>query len=195
MEEQGAAAEAPRRLTIGLGGVVLRLNRVVHGIAVLAAVVGGLVLSATIIITCVSIAGRALGWGSVRGDVELVQSGMAFAIFAFLPLCQITAGHASVDIFTNWMSGRPFRFLILIIEIVFAITLVYIAMQLRLGMEDRIRSGQTTFLLQYPVWWSYAASLGGATLAAATGIWVALVRFYELVFDREVITSTAGAEH
>ena len=88
------------------------------------AVLGGIVLSFLILLTCVSIIGRSLngifhsdfmeriapgfsrlvidiGVGPVNGDFELVEAGVAFAIFAFIPLCQVTAGHASVDILTN----------------------------------------------------------------------------------------------
>ena len=82
------------------------------------ALLGGTVLCLLVLMVCISIAGRALGdlahdgwlagagdWlislgvGPILGDFELVEAGMAFTIFAFLPLCQVTASHASVDIF------------------------------------------------------------------------------------------------
>jgi len=31
---------------------------------------------------------------------------MAFCIFAFLPYCQLTAGHAAVDVFTDPLPAR-----------------------------------------------------------------------------------------
>ena len=102
------------------------MHRVVLTLARWMAVLGGLVLSALVLITCVSVAGRILnGWlhsdfiqgvmpgpadwlisigvGPLLGDFELVVAGLAFAIFAFLPLCQISRAHASVDIFTSYM--------------------------------------------------------------------------------------------
>jgi TRAP-type C4-dicarboxylate transport system permease small subunit len=120
---------------------------------------------------------------------------MAFAIFAFLPLCQITAGHATVDIFTNWLTGRRFRLLQFAIEVLFAAVLITIAVQLKEGMDGRIRSGQTTFLLQFPVWWSYAASLVGAVAAAIVGVWTALARGWELLTNHDLIGAGEGAEH
>jgi len=56
------------------------------------AILGGLVLSALILVICVSIVGRTIGIGPINGDYELVEAGIAFSIFAFLPLTQITAG-------------------------------------------------------------------------------------------------------
>ena len=171
------------------------IHRVVHGFALIMATIGGTVLLATIMLTVASILSGLTPLGPIPGEEELVQAGMAFAIFAFLPLCQITAGHATVDIFTNWLTGRRFRFLRCAIEVLFAVVLVVIAVQLKEGMDSRIRSGQTTFLLQFPVWWSYAASLVGATAAAGVGLWTALARLWELATNRDLIGAGEGAEH
>jgi hypothetical protein len=46
-------------------------------------------------------------FGPVKGDFEVVEAGIAFSIFAFLPICQLHGGHATVDIFTNLMPKRP----------------------------------------------------------------------------------------
>lgn len=173
------------------------------------ALVGGLVLTALIFLVCVSVIGRALntllhgpveslapafalkmlelGIGPVNGDFELVEAGIAFAIFAFLPLCQIRSGHATVDIFTARLPLGGRRLLSAVIECVFAIVLVIIAMQLFEGMASKRRYGETTFLLQFPVWWSYAASLIAAVLAAVTGVYMAGIRLLEFLMKSELI--------
>jgi len=194
------------------------MYRFFFGLSRLMAVVGGIVLSALIVMVCVSIAGRALngflhadmmqstlpgladwlldlGVGPVNGDFELVEAGIAFAIFSFLPYCQITSGHAVVSIFTDWMPMRAQQVLRMIIEILFALVLVMIAIQLKEGMDGRIRSGQTTFLLQFPIWWAYALSLVGATIAAAVAVYMALIRTAEAFTGRELIADDMGAEH
>ncbi|QBK31110.1 TRAP transporter small permease [Roseitalea porphyridii] len=194
------------------------MYRFFFGLSRLMAVVGGIVLSALIVMVCVSIAGRALngflhadmmqstlpgladwlldlGVGPVNGDFELVEAGIAFAIFSFLPYCQITSGHAVVSIFTDWMPMRAQQVLRMIIEILFALVLVVIAIQLKEGMDGRIRSGQTTFLLQFPIWWAYALSLVGATIAAAVAVYMALIRTAEAFTGRELIADDMGAEH
>ena len=97
------------------------------------AILGGLVLSALILLICVSIVGRTIGIGPINGDYELVEAGIAFSIFAFLPLTQITAGHATVDIFTNSLPPKIQRLLLAVIEIFFAAMLIMVAWQLREG--------------------------------------------------------------
>ncbi len=55
--------------------------------------IGGVVLVLLTIMTCISIVGRAgltIGLRPVKGDFELIEAGVAFAIFAFLPWCQFT---------------------------------------------------------------------------------------------------------
>lgn len=133
--------------------------------------------------------------GPVNGDYELVQAGMAFTIFAFLPLAQITGGHAVVDVFTSWMPERPHRVLLAIIEIAFAMVLVMIAIQLWHGTYSKFHRHQTTFLLQFPLWWAYAASLFGAVIAALVSVYTALARSWEALTGRVVLHEAAGAGH
>ena len=182
------------------------------------AILGGLVLSALIILTGVSVTGRVLntffhgefmqsiapgfaewalshGVGPVNGDFELVEAGIAFAVFAFLPLCQITSGHASVDIFTSWLPPRFNRVLRAVIEIVFAVALVVIAMQLYEGLLSKLKSGQTSFLLSTPVWWNYAASFVGAVIAALVAVVMAGVRVVEAASGRVILADGSEAEH
>jgi len=181
------------------------------------AIIGGIVLSLLIILTCLSIIGRtlngifhsdfmqgqmhgfsewmlSLGVGPINGDFELVEAGVAFAIFMFLPLTQITSGHAVVDVFTNWMSSRSQRYLIAASEVLFAIALVAIAWQLKEGMISKFNSGTTTFLLQFPIWWAYALSLVGAVSAAIVGVYSASVRVYTALTGTLILTDE-GAEH
>ncbi len=136
----------------------------------------------------------ATGVGPIKGDFELVEAGIAFAIFMFLPLTQMTAGHAVVDVFTNWLPTKGQQFLKTVSEVLFALVLVVIAYQLYEGTLSKHRSGTTTFLLQFPLWWAYALSLVGAVSAAIVGVYVALVRVYQLITGVEVLHDE-GAEH
>lgn len=168
------------------------------------ALVGGLVLMALITLVCVSIIGRALngvlyglgdltlakmlldlGIGPVTGDFELVEAGMAFAIFAFLPLCQITGAHASVDIFTSKLPPWALRVLKAAIEVLFATVLIIITLQLYEGTQSKMRSGQTTFLLQFPIWWAYVASLFASILAAVVACYMVVLRFWAVLTGDE----------
>ena len=133
-----------------------------------------------------------LGVGPINGDFELVEAGVAFSIFAFLPLCQISGGHASVDIFTSKLPSGLNRGLQMMIDIVFAIALIVMAYQLYKGMLSKQSYGDTTFLLQFPIWWAYAASLVGAVMAAVISVYVAGVRVVECATGQDVISDETG---
>lgn len=194
------------------------MYRFLDRLARLFALLGGLVLLALIVLTCLSIAGRSLngmlhsdwlqsiapelasrllslGIGPINGDFELVEAGMAFAIFAFLPLCQLHGAHAAVDIFTSALPVRVSQLLNTIIEIVFAAVLVLIAWQLYEGMQSKRASGQTTFLLEFQVWWPYAASLVASSVAALVAVSVAVMRLIETFSGQQILPATMEAEH
>lgn len=189
------------------------IKKLAHAMAVL----GGLVLISLILLVCTSVLGRSVGtvlhgafmqtnftdfsnWalgvgiGAINGDFELVEAGVAFAIFAFLPLCQLSGSHATVDVLTSKLSLRSNQVLKMISECLFALVLGLIAWRLFAGMEAKQRYGETTFLLQFPIWWAYAASFLGAALAALVSIFMAIVRILEALSGKELLTENERAE-
>jgi TRAP-type C4-dicarboxylate transport system permease small subunit len=174
------------------------MDRIAHTLARLSALMGGLVLAALIGMTCVSITGRALagaGLGPVPGDFELLEAGIAFAVFAFLPWCSLKAGHATVDIFTNGLSQQANRVLLAFWEVVMAITAAFIAWRLYEGAIGKLRNGETTFILQFPVWWAYAASLLPAGVAVLVALWSAWDRLRAVVSGRDTRAVKAEGGH
>lgn len=194
------------------------VHRGVRSLAYLMAIAGGIVLLAVILMVCASILGRTAtsilhsgfmqanlpglsawllgtGIGPIRGDYELLESGMAFSIFAFLVWCQVTAGHATVDIFTDGLRPWAKRVLAAVIEVVFAVVLVVVAIQLYDGMLTQQRRRSTTFLLQFPVWWSYMAAVVPAFVAAGVACYMALVRIAEATLNRPLIRAEQGTDH
>lgn len=190
------------------------MDRLARGFALL----GGTTLLLLIVLICVSVLGRSmngflhsdvaqavvpglanwllgLGTGPINGDFEIVEAGMAVAIFAFFPICQLRGAHATVDIFTSALPARANSVLRLIIDIVFAAVLVLLAWYLLLGGLSKLRSGQTTLLLQFPVWWSYAACIIPLWVAALVGIYVAAVRAIEVFSGRSILLMDDGADH
>lgn len=192
-------------------GFVTRLAR-------LMALLGGFVLTALVALTCVSVLGRGLnafghsdfvettlpgfgewligtGVGPILGDYELVQAGIAFAIFAFLPICQLHGGHATVDVFTNMMPKKINRFIIVFWEVLLTIVLVLISWRLYEGLAGKMRNGETTFLLQFPIWWAYAASFAASLAAAIVGIYCACARVAGLITGGHYLPKSEGAVH
>lgn len=194
------------------------IHRGVRALAFAMAIAGGLVLTAIILMVCLSVVGRtatsilhsgfmqtnlpglaawllSTGVGPIRGDYELLEMAMAFSIFAFLVWCQVTSGHASVDIFTDGLKPWAKRVLIALIEVVMAAVIVVIALQLYDGMLTQQRRRSTSFLLQFPVWWGYAAAVVPAFLAAGVSVYMALVRIAEAALNRTLISAEQGADH
>ena len=99
-----------------------------------------------------------------------------------------------MDIFTSALPLKVNRLLQMVIDIVFAGVLILIALQLYEGMLSKMQYRETTFLLQFPVWWSYAASLVAAVVSAIVGVYIAIIRMGEF-FGNRTILSIGGADH
>lgn len=187
-------------------------------LARLMAILGGLVLTALVGLTCVSVLGRGLntlghsdlltslsegaarallgtGVGPVTGDFELVEAGIAFAIFAFLPICQLHGGHATVDIFASRFPRWLNRFLVAFWEVTLSAMILLITWRLMVGMLDKMRYGETTYLLQFPVWLAYAASLAAAVAASVVAVYCAAARTVELFTGRRHTPHPEGSVH
>lgn len=142
-----------------------RVDVFMRRLAAAMAILGGLALIGVVLSSVISIAGRALiplGLGPIPGDFELVELGTGFAVFAFLPWCQITRQHAVVELLTMQFSDGVNRVIDLVSDLVMLGLALFIGWRHLLGMLDKMRYGETTFILQYPIWWAYAAGLLGA---------------------------------
>ena len=190
------------------------MTKVAQGMAIL----GALVLSFLIVMTCVSVLGRevnsflnsdfvqglmpglaegllALGIGPVTGDFELIENGLPFAIFAFLPLAQMQAAHVTVDIFTARVPPRILSWMKAVVEVVFAVVLIAFAIKLYEGMQGKMRYSETTYLLQFEVWRTYALAFGASVIASITGVWMAGVRVFEAWSGTQIVIEDAEAGH
>lgn len=171
------------------------LHNGIEKLAQIMALLGGAVLCLLVVMVCVSVGGRELsdlafsgalggfgdwliaqGVGPILGDFELVEAGMAFAIFAFLPLTQLRGAHAKVDVFTSGIGKGVDRALASFWTIVMAVIIVLITWRLFAGLQDKLRYGETTFLIQFPIWWAYAACLVAAVTASIVSLYCAAMR-------------------
>lgn len=162
---------------------------IIEALARLTAYAGGLVLLTVVIMTCVSIAGRSLGdfiarFGPIPGDFELVEIGIGFAIFSFLPWCHLKRGHATVDLFQSKFGPKMNRALDLVADLLMLIAAVLITWRLWQGMLDKKGYAETTFILQFPVWIAYAAGLFGAVVFVVVATYCLWRSFLGLRGDR-----------
>jgi TRAP-type C4-dicarboxylate transport system permease small subunit len=160
------------------------IDRAVERLALAIALLGGLVLIAVMLITVASVIGRALiglGLRPVPGDYELVEAGTAFAVFAFLPLCQLRRGHVTVDLFLARAGRRANAAVDLLANLAMTAVAAVIAWRLHAGLLDKLAFGETTFILRFPLWWSYTAALVGAAAFVLVCAWSVTRSWRELV--------------
>ncbi len=168
------------------------MHRIVTRVACALALMGGAVLIGLVLTTTTSIIGRGLNtvghldavsnfgglaellraFGPIDGDYELVEAGVAIAVFAFLPLCQLNRAHAMVDIFTGFFGHRFNAVLALVWDVLLTAILFLVTWRISLATFEKFRYGETTFLLQMPLWWPYATCTVIAGLAASVGLYV-----------------------
>ncbi|WP_338136025.1 TRAP transporter small permease [Marivita cryptomonadis] len=195
----------------GQSGMKTAIERLARAMAIL----GGIVMVALVLLTCVSVFGRGLnsmghsGWltslsqsfadgliasgvGPVTGDFELVEAGIAFSIFAFLPICQLYAGHATVDVFTSRLSGKANAWLIAFWDVVLTLVIWLITWRLCAGLLDKMGNGETTFLLQFPIWWAYGASFVAAAVASVTALYCSVGRVSYAATGRTILPESGA---
>ena len=171
---------------------------------------GGLVLIALVILSSVSILGRVvndvlhsdtaqtsfgnlsqklldIGIGEVSGSYELLEAGIAFAIFSFFPICQLHAAHATVDVFTSRLPESLFRALLAFWEVALTAALLLISVQLFGGVQRYYNNGETTFFLQFPLWWAYSASFLASVVTCVVAIYCAVMRVTEALSGRDLL--------
>ncbi|WP_187430559.1 hypothetical protein ROLI_036910 [Roseobacter fucihabitans] len=186
------------------------IHRAIRTLAQATAIMGGLVLVALILLMTLSIIGRSLnkllhsdlaaqwiagpsqwlldlGIGEVQGSYELLEAGVAFAIFSFFPICQLYGAHATVDIFTSRLPARLNRGIVAFWEVVLTAALILISWRLYEGMQRYIGNGETTFFLQFPVWWSYSASFVASVVICIVALYCAVMRVGESLSGRALL--------
>ncbi|ODS64833.1 MAG: C4-dicarboxylate ABC transporter permease [Acidovorax sp. SCN 65-108] len=131
------------------------------------AIVGGIVLVAITVMIVASILGRALiglGLGPVPGDFELVEMGTAVAVLFFLPWTYLKGGHATVDLLYMHLPAWAQRAVVLVSDLLMLAVWLVMTWKLYEGLLEKKQYMETTFILQMPLWWAYAACLVGAVI-------------------------------
>jgi TRAP-type C4-dicarboxylate transport system permease small subunit len=142
------------------------------------AILGGLfsVVSALLVTTSVTL--RWLGFGSINGDFELVQIGVALSVFCFLPLSQARRANIMVDTFTGWLPLSAQRAVDAFWDLVYAAFMALMAWCLMNGARDALTSGLNSAMLSLPLWPVFFAAvlLIGLLVVTAVDTAIALLR-------------------
>lgn len=153
--------EAPRRRGLARG-----IERLATGWAL----AGGALILGLVALNTWSVLADALAGRGFAGTVELTEVGVAVAVFAFLPYCQMTGANPTVDVFTARAGHRLVAWLgTAAAAIALGVALVLLA-RMALGLGDQRAAHLTTTIVQFPIWTAYVPiliSLGLLILAAA----------------------------
>ncbi|ANT61261.1 C4-dicarboxylate ABC transporter [Salipiger sp. CCB-MM3] len=142
------------------------ISAAVARLVTLWALLGGALLLVIVLINIASVVGAVVA-KPFPGDFELTEMGVAVAVFAFLPYCQLTDANVTADIFTANAPGpvlAVLRALASLIAFGFACILVW---RMYLGMLDQKAYNYTTTILQLPIWWAFVPILVSLVLLIA----------------------------
>lgn len=134
------------------------------------ALAGAAILAAVVLVNAYSVVASALFSMPFPGDFEMTEVGIAIAVFAFLPYCQLTGANVTADIFTARASARTIAVLKVAASIValgFSLLLVW---RMSAGMLDQKVYGYTTAILQFPHWVAFIPILFSLVLLAAASL-------------------------
>jgi TRAP-type C4-dicarboxylate transport system permease small subunit len=186
-------------------------GRAIAAAARAAAYAGGVLLSGLALMTVASIVGRrfsGLGLGPIPGDYELVAHGVALSVFAFLPWCQLTRGHVTVDLLIDRLPPRGKAAFGLVADALVALASLVILAQLWRGFGEKLPYGsdalraalgmgyrpffpETTYELEIPTWIPYGAAVLLAALFAVTALYTAWRSLNWTLSGREALDTPA----
>ncbi|WP_322994802.1 TRAP transporter small permease [Castellaniella sp.] len=135
------------------------------------ALVGGILFILLVIMSLVSIIGRKLGFGSIMGDVELMQVGTAVAAAAFFPYCTLVGDHLRVDIFTEKLSSATKGVMDAFCEGLLGAVVLLLAWRTTLSAIHLKETGDYTTLLAVPLWIPVALLVPSLLLTVACCAW------------------------
>ena len=154
-----------------------KLGEQLHRISSWFAVVGGIVLTAMVVLVVISIFGRALFSSPVPGDFEIVALGTAVAIFMFLPYCYMQKGNVAVDIFISRMPPGVQRGMDVLAAALFGVVAALFAWRSVFGLADTVRNGDMSMILGFPVWVVHPFGVASFALLAVCCFYTAVETF------------------
>lgn len=135
------------------------------------ALVGGLVLTAVVLINAGSILSGAIFNKPFPGDFEMTEMGAAISVFCFLPYCQLTGANVSADIFTIRAGPRTVALMSLFSAVIAMLFAVLLLWRMSAGLMDYREYVEFTGILEIPIWWAFIPALISLVLL----LWAALI--------------------
>lgn len=160
------------------------MQAALYQVSRLFAVLGGVVACAVAAMTVTSIVMRSLLSRPIAGDVELTQLGIALAISLCLPWAQLHGANIIVDFFTQKLPERSSRRLDAVGALLLAAMCALLSWRTSVGALSVREAGETSMILDLPMWWVYAALAPGLALTAL----IALVQAWRGARGRALVS-------
>ncbi len=194
------------------------MTKFISAISRYSAVIGGVVLTALAMTMFVSITGGTIakaahsswmasvmpgfanwlqgtGIRTIPAMYEIMEIGIAFVIFSFLPVTTFFRAHAVVDVFTSIFPEKLNQFLIAFWETVFFVILALITWRLYFGVERMMSSGTSFVELGIPLWWGYSVAFVQMIVASVTSLYVAFAEWTKLFTGNDRLPDIEGLTH
>jgi TRAP-type C4-dicarboxylate transport system permease small subunit len=97
-----------------------------------------------------------------------------------------------VDVFTSRLSDKANAWLIAFWDVVLTLVILLITWRLSAGLLDKLGNGETTFLLQFPIWWAYGASFVAALVASVTALYCSVGRVTYAATGRSILPASGA---
>jgi TRAP-type mannitol/chloroaromatic compound transport system permease small subunit len=133
---------------------------------------GGAVFIALVIMSVVSIVGRKLLGAPVPGDVEVLQLSAAFASATFFAYCHLMRGDVKVDFFTAHMSSGRRVLLDSAGSLLVGLLGAVLAWRTAVGAMSLKEGGESSAILELPVWIAQALMVPSFVLLALAGFYM-----------------------
>lgn len=143
------------------------VGRLLYALALGAALLAGMAVLLLALLTAVNVPLKQFFGQPLRGEFELVDLGVATAVFAFLPLAQFARGYVIVDLATQNASPRVKANLDAAAAVVFALSMGVVAWRMFLGGVDIAQTGEQTQILHLKYWWTFVVAVPSLVLLAA----------------------------
>ena len=133
---------------------------------------GGVIFTGLVIMSIISIVGRKLFSAPVPGDVELLQLCAAFASATFFAYCHLMHGDVKVDFFTANMTSSRRLVLDSVGSLLVGLLGTLLAWRTAAGAISLKEAGETSAILELPVWLAQALMVPSFVLLALAGFYM-----------------------
>lgn len=152
------------------------MHQILARIAYVFALIGGLTIAAVSCLTVASIVGRTFFSTPIQGDIEITQFGVAVCISLCLPWCQLHGGNIIVDFFTTRVSARTQQLLDGAGALLIAAMMALLAWRTAAGAISVKEAGETSMILDWPMWIVYAFLGPGLFLTMLIALYQAFLK-------------------